>query len=210
MLVASAIASANAVSSSEQLEVTAGYVGLVVVSASMVLGIVDFVMMLFTYIPTLRKKLSLRSRGLASTIQHSNERGQKADHLGVPMLVVAAPINQVMPTPLAQDLADDDDKNLRNRPLKNSTSSTLKSPSASPRQEAQEVLAASSKNETLVNANDDVDLESSVEDRTPSDDDDDEGSDTHTSSTSEAGTATSTPSNSALPPSITQGMFGEL
>jgi hypothetical protein len=68
MVVTSAIATANAVSPSGNLELTTGYAGAVTVGASMVLGILEIMILCVAWLPPLRNLLSLRPRGLQSTI----------------------------------------------------------------------------------------------------------------------------------------------
>jgi hypothetical protein len=101
MVVTSGLASANAVSPSEGLEVAAGYISSVVIGFSMVLGIVDVIVLTMTYIPALRSLLSFRVGGLQSTITHSAKVHdvQYAAALQVPMLVIPPP----PPPPVVDD-----------------------------------------------------------------------------------------------------------
>jgi hypothetical protein len=76
----------NAVSPAATMELTAACVGLVVVAISMLLSTLDMMVMLATYVPILRKILSLRAVGLQSTVNRSSNI--KSNHLLVPMLTV--------------------------------------------------------------------------------------------------------------------------
>jgi hypothetical protein len=101
MVVTSALASANAVSPSETVELAAGYISLVVIGFSMVLGIIDMIVLTMAYIPTLRSLLSFRVGGLQTTITYSakvHAVQQTAAALQVPMLVIPPP-----PPPVVDD-----------------------------------------------------------------------------------------------------------
>ena len=102
-MLASALATGNEVSPSEKVELAAAYIGVVVLGVSMVLGVVDMVVLCCTYIPPIRKLLSLQHRDLQYAIDQSkrNEIEDPADGGGgavmlqVPMInPAAAPIQQ--------------------------------------------------------------------------------------------------------------------
>jgi hypothetical protein len=95
MVVTSGLASANAASPSEGVELAAGCISLIVISLSMLLGVMDLIVLTMTYIPRLRCLLSFRVGGLQSTIAHSAEshdfQHAAAAALQVPMLVIPPP-----------------------------------------------------------------------------------------------------------------------
>ena len=87
MLLTSILATANAVSPSDGVELAAGYVGAVVIGASMILGLIETILLVLTYVPVLREMLSLRPRGLEATLERSSKENDNGA-LHVPMLVV--------------------------------------------------------------------------------------------------------------------------
>ena len=79
MLVASVIVTWNSITPSEDLELVAGYVGSFVMGATMILSIVEIVVMILTYIPSIRSLLSLPIHTLDSVIKHSDVVHQREE-----------------------------------------------------------------------------------------------------------------------------------
>ena len=89
MMLTACLATANAVSPSSNLELSTSYIGMIVVGISMILGIIDTLVLVITYVPIICELLSLNPRGLNSTIERSKRHRrvvQQQGALQVPML----------------------------------------------------------------------------------------------------------------------------
>ena len=77
MVLTSALATANATSPSQAIELATGYIGAVVMGAAAILGIIEVVVLLLAYLPAIRDVLSLRSRSLQSVLVRSMSRNEE-------------------------------------------------------------------------------------------------------------------------------------
>eukprot|EP00658_Telonema_sp_P-2_P037740 TRINITY_DN27130_c0_g1_i4.p1 TRINITY_DN27130_c0_g1~~TRINITY_DN27130_c0_g1_i4.p1 ORF type:complete len:213 (-),score=11.55 TRINITY_DN27130_c0_g1_i4:401-1039(-) len=71
IVITSALATANALSPSQSVELATGYIGAIVMGAAAILGVVEVVVLLLAYLPAIRDVLSLRSRSLQSVLLRS-------------------------------------------------------------------------------------------------------------------------------------------